>query len=405
MELSIIIVNYNVKFFLEQCLHAVQKAISTIDAEIFVVDNHSSDHSVSYLKPLFPAVRFIENTRNIGFGAANNQALASSSGDYILFLNPDTLMPEDCLINCLSFIRSKADAGALGIRMLDGSGNFLPESKRAFPSPMAAFYKLIGLSAIFPQSARFNQYSLGHLNPLHNHRVDVLAGAFMLVSKPVLNITGSFDERFFMYAEDIDLSYRIQRAGFSNYYFSGSCILHFKGESTRKGSLNYVLLFYNAMRVFVQKNYRGTRAGIFSLFIQVAIFFRGFFSVLDKIFLYPMKKIFLKWTLSSRSEGPLVVISDQKAYESLIRFYKQAGLKIPEMQLILPENAADLLQHQQVGSILFCESDQHNWKQIILELEQLKYSGALFRFHASNSNCIIGSDSKETSGEALAGKK
>jgi GT2 family glycosyltransferase len=228
---------------LEQCLHTVLKAVDQIESEIWVVDNQSTDGSMAYLKPLFPTVYFIENQKNTGFGAANNQALARCSGKYILFLNPDTLIPEDCLRNCLSFMKSHANAGALGIRMLDGSGIFLPESKRAFPSPIRAFYKLIGFSALFPKSARFNRYSLGHLNSKENHEVDVLAGAYMMVSKSILDETGGFDERFFMYGEDIDLSYRIQKAGYTNYYFAGSSIIHFKGESTRKGSMNYVILF------------------------------------------------------------------------------------------------------------------------------------------------------------------
>jgi GT2 family glycosyltransferase len=216
LELSIIIVNYNVKFFLEQCLHTVLKAVSKIEAEIWVVDNNSSDGSLSYLKPRFPSIHFIENQKNVGFGAANNQALSLCSGEYILFLNPDTLLPEDCLIKCLQFIRTLPKAGALGIRMLDGSGHFLPESKRAFPSPITAFCKLVGLSALFPQSAFFNHYSLGNLSEHENHQVDVLAGAFMLVKKSVLEKAGAFDQRFFMYGEDIDLSYQIQQAGFFN---------------------------------------------------------------------------------------------------------------------------------------------------------------------------------------------
>ena len=375
MELSIIIINYNVKFFLEQCLHTVLKAVDHIDAEIWVVDNQSNDGSLAFLRPLFPSISFIENQKNTGFGAANNQALQRCSGKYILFLNPDTLLPEDCLINCLQFLKSNSNAGALGIRMLDGSGVFLPESKRAFPSPIRAFYKLLGFSAFFPKSARFNRYSLGHLSSFENHEVDVLAGAFMMIPKAVLDLTGGFDERFFMYGEDIDLSYRIQKAGFTNYYFAGSSIIHFKGESTRKGSMNYVILFYNAMLLFVQKNYRGSKAGFFGFFIKVAIILRGLFSAFYRIGIYPLKK----WTKKP--------IFNQKRAESLVIFAK------------FGENHTKL---NKTNTLVFCESEQFSWKQIIQKVEELSHSGAQFRFQASNSHSIVGSDSKETEGEALA---
>lgn len=402
MELSIIIVNYNVKFFLEQCLYAVQKAIVPITAEVIVVDNHSADQSIAYLKPLFPWVRFIENKENIGFGPANNQALKLCTGDYILFLNPDTIVPEDCFTQCLHFIQSKPGAGALGIRMLDGAGKFLPESKRAFPSPVAAFYKLVGLSALFPASARFNQYSLGHLDPLQDHPVDVLAGAFMLVSKKILAITGGFDERFFMYAEDIDLSYRIQQAGYNNYYFSGCSIIHFKGESTRKGSLNYVLLFYNAMRVFVQKNYRGNKASLFSFFIQVAILIRGAVSLIDKLFIYPIQKNLGRLFFKRVKEEIFAVVADDAAYQEIVHFYSAAGIKMPKMRHFLPENISVRELKTAVTTIIFCASDHYSWKQILEQVQKLSPMNIPFRFHASISNSVIGSDSKETSGQVFS---
>ncbi len=278
MTLSIIIVNYNVKYFLEQCLHSVLHALTPLQAEVFVVDNASDDNSIEYLRPMFPMVNFIPSEKNLGFGKANNLALQQCKGDYILFLNPDTLVAEDCFEKCLAFMTAHPSAGALGIRMIDGSGKFLPESKRAFPSASTAFYKLVGLSAIFSRSRFFNKYSLGYLDEHQNHIVDVLAGAFMLVKKEVLQKVGAFDEAFFMYGEDIDLSYRIQKAGYENWYFADSSIIHFKGESTKKGSLNYVRMFYNAMSVFVQKHYHGRRAKFFVFFIQAAIWFRAFFS-------------------------------------------------------------------------------------------------------------------------------
>lgn len=275
LQVSIIIVNYNVKLFLEQCLCSVEAAMVGVDAEVLVVDNNSTDDSVAYLQPKFPWVRFIVNQDNTGFGKANNQGLELAKGKYILFLNPDTLLPEDCLAKCLAFMEQHADAGALGIKMIDGSGHFLPESKRAFPSPLTSFFKLTGFSSLFPKSKLFARYHLGYLSKEENHEVDVLAGAFMLVQKKILDAHGAFDERFFMYGEDVDLSYRIQKAGFKNYYFADSTIVHFKGESTKKGSLNYVRMFYQAMSLFVKKHYGAGRATFFNAFIQIAIWLRA----------------------------------------------------------------------------------------------------------------------------------
>jgi O-antigen biosynthesis protein len=275
MQLSVIIVNYNVKLFLEQCLCSVKKAVKNIEAEIIVVDNHSADNSVEYLQPLFPGVRFLCNNENRGFARACNQGLASSKGQNILFLNPDTIVPEDCFQKCISVLESHPEAGALGIRMMDGAGKFLKESKRSFPSPTTSLYKLFGLATLFPRSALFSKYHLGHLDESKDHTVDVLAGAFMMIKKEVLDKVGGFDEHFFMYGEDVDLSYRIRKAGYTNYYFAGSSIIHFKGESTRKGSLNYVRMFYKAMSIFVRKQYGGGKAGLFNFLMHSAIWIRA----------------------------------------------------------------------------------------------------------------------------------
>ncbi len=284
MKLSVIIVNYNVKHFLEQCLCSVQKAISISknSAEIIVIDNDSKDGSLEYLQPLFPCVKFISNNSNLGFTKACNQGYKVSQGNYVLFLNPDSILPEDCLSKCISFFETHPDAGAAGIKMLDGHGRFLKESKRSFPSPVTSLYKLFGLSKLFPHSRIFSKYHLGNLNENQNHEVDVLAGAFMMVRREALNKTGVFDEVFFMYGEDIDLSFRIQKAGYKNYYIAESNILHFKGESTRKGSLNYVKMFYKAMSIFVKKHYGGSRAGFFNFLIHVAIWLRATMSALSR---------------------------------------------------------------------------------------------------------------------------
>src|SRR5687768_14170401 len=275
MVLSVIIVNYNVKYFLAQCLRSVEKAIKQIDAEIIVIDNASSDGSITYLQRQFPHVRFFSNKTNTGFGKANNQGLAQSSGDLVLFLNPDTIIPEDALVKCISFLKSRAEAGALGVKMIDGSGSYLPESKRGFPSFATSFFKLSGITSLFPRSRKLAKYYLGHLPNDEVNEVDVLAGAFLMVKRAVLNVTGAFDEAFFMYGEDIDLSYRIQQAGWKNFYFPLTSIIHFKGESTRKGDLDYVRMFYKAMSIFVKKHYAFSSSKLYPLFIQLAIALRA----------------------------------------------------------------------------------------------------------------------------------
>jgi GT2 family glycosyltransferase len=275
MQLSVIIVNYNVKLFLEQCLYSVKKAITGIEAEVIVIDNNSADKSIEYLGPKFPGIHFLINEENFGFAKACNQGLRIAKGNFILFLNPDTIVPENCFQKCISFLETHPDAGALGIKMLDGTGKFLKESRRSFPSPMTSLYKLFGLSRLFPYSKRFSKYHFGHLHERENHEVDVLAGAFLMAKKEVLDKVGGFDEIFFMYGEDVDLSYRIQKAGYRNYYFAESNIIHFKGESTRKGSLNYVRMFYNAMSLFVRKHYGGSEAGLFNFLIHIAIWIRA----------------------------------------------------------------------------------------------------------------------------------
>lgn len=280
MDISVIIVNYNVKYFLEQCLYSVQSALTNFKGEIIVVDNNSTDDSITYLQPRFAGVHIIANKENTGFAKACNQGLAIAKGKYILFLNPDTIVPEDCFEKCIAFFNATQDAGALGIKMIDGSGAFLKESKRSFPSPLTSLFKLAGLSALFPKSKLFGRYHLGHLDNNQTHTVSVLAGAFMMIRKNILDTIGGFDETFFMYGEDIDLSYRIEEAGYKNYYFAGSTIIHFKGESTKKGSMNYVHLFYNAMSIFVRKHYGQGKAGVFSSLIHIAIWFRAVFSAI-----------------------------------------------------------------------------------------------------------------------------
>ena len=284
MKLSIIIVNYNVKHFLEQCLRSVHKAIQNIDAEIYVVDNNSVDHSMEMVAKKFPNVNRIANKKNTGFSVANNQAIRISKGDYILLLNPDTLVEEDTFEKCINFMDSKDDVGGLGVKMVDGKGKFLPESKRSLPTPKVAFYKIFGLSNLFPKSKSFGAYHLGHLPEDETNEVEILAGAFMLLRKKALDEVGLLDETFFMYGEDVDLSYRLIKGGYKNYYFPETRIIHYKGESTKKGSLNYVFLFYKAMIIFAKKHFSYKNARLFSMLINLAIYLRAFLSVIRRFF-------------------------------------------------------------------------------------------------------------------------
>ncbi|MGD9494005.1 MAG: glycosyltransferase family 2 protein, partial [Bacteroidales bacterium] len=229
MKLSVVIVNYNVEHFLEQCLASVRLAMKGIDGEVFVVDNNSVDGSVQMVKNKYPEFILIDNKENLGFAKANNQAIRQSRGEYILLLNPDTVVEETTFSKVIDFMDRTPDAGGLGVMMVDGKGKFLPESKRGLPTPEVSFYKIFGLSSLFPRSKRFGKYHLSYLDKQKIHQVEVLSGAFMLLRSETLDKTGLLDETFFMYGEDIDLSYRILKAGYKNYSFPETRIIHYKG--------------------------------------------------------------------------------------------------------------------------------------------------------------------------------
>lgn len=278
-KLSVIIVNYNVEYFIDQCLNSVKKSVTNHPFEIIVIDNASIDGSVELLKEKYPEYNLIFNQDNLGFSKANNQGIEISQGEYVLLLNPDTVVEESTFDKVINFMDQHPKAGGLGVRMIDGKGRFLPESKRGLPAPLVAFYKIFGLSRIFPKSKRFSQYHLGHLSEFETNKIDVLSGAFMLMRKEALNKVGNLDEHFFMYGEDIDLSYRIQKGGFDNYYFPETTIIHYKGESTKKSSVNYVFVFYRAMIIFAKKHFTGNDAWLFSFLINLAIYFRAFLAI------------------------------------------------------------------------------------------------------------------------------
>ena len=254
MQLSIIIVNYNSRQLLENCINSLQKAIQNIEAEIIIIDNNSTDDSWDYITSLRLTGYSFKMNDNFGFAKACNGGFGVSNGKYVLFLNPDTIVSENSLKDCLSFFESHADAGAIGVRMVNEKRKFLKESKRGLPTPAASFYKLFGLSAIFPGSKTFSKYYQGHLPEKENNSVEVLSGAFMMIRREVFEKVNGFDERFFMYGEDIDLSIRILQAGYKNYYLGKITVTHLKGGSTTYNN-TYVQDFYGAMNLFVKKHY------------------------------------------------------------------------------------------------------------------------------------------------------
>lgn len=284
MELSVIIVSFNVRNFLKQCLLSVKKASENIDCEIFVVDNNSADDSCIMVEQEFPEIILLKNKVNSGFSAANNQAIKLAKGRFILLLNPDTLIENDTLIKCINFMNGHPDAGAMGVRMINGEGRFLPESKRALPTPKTAFFKIFGLSFLFPKSRLFNRYYLSHIDSLETSMAEIISGAFMLIRWEALGKTGFLDEDFFMYGEDIDLSYRLTKAGYNNYYFPETQIIHFKGKSTSRDNFTDILHFYKAMRIYVRKRSEEGKFNSWHFLIIPVIYFREGLALLNRFF-------------------------------------------------------------------------------------------------------------------------
>lgn len=400
MELSVIIVNYNVRFYLEQCLHSVQKACYNLKAEVIVVDNQSNDGSRNYLQNKFTGINFIWLDQNLGFAVANNKALQVANGKYILFLNPDTLIPEDCFEKCLNFFRTNDTVGALGVRMIDGAGNFLPESKRGFPTPYASFFKMSGLTYLFPKSKKISSYYLGHLSEKENHEVDVIAGAFMMIPKKVLEEVGSFDEQFFMYGEDVDLSYRIKKAGYKNYYLANATILHFKGESTIK-SKQYIRRFYNAMMIYVRKHHNNfwTRNAM-TLAIR------------SGCVLATIKNIFTENETSNYSKSiHAAVITSQPYLTSIIKLIQRAPNPLMihgRVSAKLDDNDYAIAYIDDIPELVnkgithfLLSTDVLTYDDIIRNVQNYRNCGS-FLFHAHGSCSIIGSEDKNKRGITIA---
>lgn len=384
MQLSVIILNYNVRYFLEQCVLSVQEALSVIDGEIIVVDNNSDDDSCQMMKNRFPEVKLIQNKENYGFPKGNNIGVQQAKGKYICILNPDTVVAEDTFSKILVFAEKQTNLGIIGCKLIDGTGNFLPESKRGVPTPWVAFTKIFGLYKIFPNLKLFNQYYAQHLRDNQTGKVDILVGAFMVMQRQLYLETGGFDEDCFMYADDIDLSYSVLQKQKSNYYFHETSVIHYKGESTIKDE-KYMKRFQEAMEFFYQKHFR--KSIFFSIFIKIGILFFSFIKMFQgkqKVNLLPESYIFL----SSNK-----ILSEKL---SLCLKNKVSFLDFKKEKMV---NSCLVSKGKRVEIIL----DNHyvSFKKCIEILETLRDKHITFKILPKNANFIIGSDSKNERGKVV----
>ena len=381
--MSVIIVNYNVKYFLEQCLYSVRAAVTGMDAEVFVVDNNSTDGSVEYLRPKFPEVVFIENKDNPGFAKANNQAIRQCTGEYVLLLNPDTVVGEESLRSLCFQMDEDPEIGAIGVKMLNGHGVFLPESKRAFPSPWVSFCKIFGLSKLFPNSPAFARYSLPYLDKEQTHKVEVLAGAFMLLRHEALDKVGLLDESFFMYGEDIDLSYRIVLGGYKNLYVPER-ILHYKGESTKHGDLRYIRAFYGAMLIFYKKYYPGA-GWLMRILIRLAVLLKACWAMISA----PLRK-----KAKAVKHRRLLILCREDHFEEV----KAVCLKaMPDLEFVNlwdldVERVMDAIcrKNQMKGftDYAFCFPDAR-YEQMLLFMDKLVNKKAVFHIYTKKSGRLV----------------
>lgn len=382
MQLSIIILNYNVRYFLEQCVLSVQEAITEIEAEIIVVDNHSSDDSVLMMQEKFPDVKLIQNAENFGFPKGNNIGFREAKGKYVCVLNPDTVVAEDTFTKTLAFAERQNNPGIIGCKLIDGTGQFLPESKRGIPTPWTAFTKIFGLYKIFPQRKLFNQYYAQHLNENATGKVDILVGAFMFLENKLYDDLKGFDENCFMYADDIDLSYRALQKGKNNYYFHGTTVLHYKGESTIKNE-KYMLRFQEAMNFFYKKHFK--KSLFFSFFIQIGIWFFSLAKMFQgKSKEYPLPECYILYSENANLSEKLASILENKV--SFLDFKKE---KMVNSWLILKGKKTEIILDNQYVS----------FKKCIKIIETLKDKNITFKIFPKKTDFIIGSNSRNSRGE------
>jgi GT2 family glycosyltransferase len=378
MQLSVIILNYNVRFFLEQCVLSVQKAIANLDAEIIVVDNNSSDDSCQMMQLRFPNIKCIQNKENVGFPKGNNIAVAQAKGDYICILNPDTVLAEDTFTKIFDFVTSSAvempnlKLGIIGCKLIDGRGNFLPESKRGIPTPFVAFTKIFGLYKI---SDIFGKYYAQHLKENKNGKVAILVGAFMFLKRDLYLQVGGFDENCFMYSDDIDLSYQILKLGYDNYYYANTTVIHYKGESTLKDDL-YRKRFQEAMQFFYAKHFKKSR--LFTIFMQLGSF------------IFSVTKQFKSYSESQPEITKHCWISKDK--NSVWKNSIEAKLNI-----VFEDFSEKITEHTEyiidLNSISFADAIQF--------LEKNKHINTTFKFLPPNSDYLIGSNSSNDRGKTV----
>ncbi|WP_264563540.1 glycosyltransferase family 2 protein [Flavobacterium sp. N3904] len=384
MQLSVIILNYNVRYFLELCVLSVESALQNIDSEIIVVDNDSSDGSCQMLQSRFPNVKLIQNKENLGFPKGNNIGVSQAQGEYICILNPDTVVAEDTFEKVLTFAKNQKDLGIIGVKLIDGTGNFLPESKRGVPTPWVAFTKVSGLYKLFPKTNSFNKYYAQHLADNENGKVDILVGAFMFLKRELYQEAGGFDENCFMYSDDIDLSYRILQKGKSNYYFHQTTVIHYKGESTVKDG-TYMKRFQDAMEFFYKKHFK------------VSVFFSAF-----------MKIGIVFFSLAKTVQGKSMVKSISKSYLLLSATYELA-----KIIALVVQKKVDFLEWKTEKTVnlssisiekntqVILDNEFVSFKDCIFILEVYRNKGITFRIIPKNSGFIIGSDSNSDRGEVV----
>ncbi|WP_417366314.1 glycosyltransferase family 2 protein [Flavobacterium beibuense] len=382
MQLSVIILNYNVRYFLEQCVLSVQKALKDIDGEIIVVDNNSPDDSCVMMKRRFPDITLIESKENSGFPKGNNIGVAAAKGEYICILNPDTVVAEDTFKKVLHFAQDKSDIGITGVKLVDGRGNFLPESKRGVPTPWVAFTKIAGLYKFFPKSSVFNKYYAQHITENETGEVDILVGAFMVMKRELYLQAGGFDEGCFMYSDDIDLSYTIQQMGKVNYYFHETTVIHYKGESTVKDG-TYMKRFREAMQFFYKKHFRSSP--VFDLFMRAGTLF---FAVVKR-----SRKgevvVPEEYVLFSGDENLRIALED--SLEKKVTRYAE-----PDEKLL---NSQSFSGYGQVEVIF--DNNSVDFFEIIKFMEKFSKSGFTFKIRPEGSRFIIGSNDSNDRGQVL----
>lgn len=376
MQLSVIILNYNVRYFLEQCVLSVKNATQNLRAEIIVVDNNSPDDSCQMLKERFPDVILIENKENSGFPKGNNIGVNIASGEYICILNPDTVVAEDTFEKILAFAKTKTDLGLVGCKLIDGTGNFLPESKRGIPMPFVAFTKIFGLYKIFPGIKSFGKYYASHIKENETGKIEILVGAFMVMKRDLYQEIGGFDERYFMYGEDIDLSFSALKKGKSNYYFHETTIIHYKGESTVKDG-TYMKRFQQGMDLFYQKNMKSSL--FFSFFMKLGMVFFSFI------------KMFQGKSKPKLKPGNYVLITENQHTASLELLQEKLKAEIGTSKEISNlQNAEVILDANSLG-----------FKKAISIMEANKSQNCTFKIFLKNSNFLIGSNSSNDRGEVI----